>query len=110
MGHQAVGFKLPEGTEIYAPYDGAFLEDEFADSEEDVSLREFSRARIGIPDTSSFVVFTVIHNPAVRDGEGVTAGQAVASVSAPLDPIHEASGSNFVVYTDNYDLSSLFVK
>ena len=108
LGHQAVGFNIPEGTEIYAPYNGAFFEDAYADEANEIPLATFIRARFGIPETPSFAVFTAIHSPMITSGEGVTAGETVALMGSSTEPIHEESNSNFVVYGDNYYLASLF--
>jgi len=110
LGHQAVGFNLPEGTEIYAPYNGAFFEDEtlYEDEETTIVADRFVRARFGILDTSSFIVFTGDHFPNVRGGGSVTAGETVAITNPAGDIIHETSSSNFVIYAEDYDLASLF--
>ena len=108
LGHEAVGFNIPEGTEIYAPYNGAFFEDEFADDAHEIPFYGSVRARFGIPETPSFVVFTAVHSPMITSGDGVIAGETVALMGSSTEPIHEESNSNFVVYGDNYYLASLF--
>ena len=110
LGQDAVGFNLPEGTEIYAPFDSAFFEDEilYEDEEDTIVADRFIRAKLGILGTSSFVYFVADHAPSFRDGEGIDERQVIATVGAISEPIHEESNSNFVVYTVDYDLTNLF--
>ena len=112
IGQDAVGFNLPAGTEIYAPYDGVFFEDTiiYQDEIDTIETDRPIRARFGIPDTSTFVVFVGEHAPILESATSVTEGQHVANVSvlAPDQIIHEDSNSNFVVYAVDYDLTNLF--
>jgi len=110
LDHDAVGFSLPEGIEIYAPFDGAFFEDRVIDDGggEPITLRDFSHVRFGIPGTSSFVFLVAKHSQIAKNGDGVTAGQTVATFNVPEEPYSETSNSNFIVYTIDYDLQSLF--
>jgi len=112
LGNDAVGFNLPVGTPIHAPYDGAFFEDTilYEDEIDTIEAETPIRARFGIPGTSSFVIFTGEHAPLLESGSGVTAGEHVANMSvlASEGVIHEDTSSNIVFYTTNYDLSSLF--
>lgn len=109
LGKPAVGFNLPAGTEIHAPFDGVFFEDTVLYEEEDsIELDRFTRARFGIVNTPSFIVFVGEHNPAIRGGESVVAGDVVATITEASEMIDEESGSNFVIYAEEYDLLSLF--
>jgi len=110
LGKDTVGFNLEEETEVYAPFNGAFFEDEilYEDEETTIVADRFVRARFGILDTSSFIVFTGDHFPNVRGGGSVTAGETVAITNPAGDIIHETSSSNFVIYAEDYDLASLF--
>ena len=110
LGREAVGFNLSEGTEVYAPFNGAFFEDEvlYEDEEDTIIAKSFVRGRFGIVDTPSFVVFVADHSPALRSSESIKESDLAATISASADVIHEASNSNFVVFTEEYDLNSLF--
>ena len=98
-GQPAMAFNVPEGTKIYAPFDGAFFE-------EDDNL--FARGTVGIIDSSTFFKFVGLHSPAYRGGESVMAGEVVATVAQASEFIYEDTQSNLVIYFVDAELSDYF--
>lgn len=102
-GQEAVAFNLPDETPIYMPFDGAYFND-------GPTNRNHTGIRLGIPGTSSFVVMVGRHTPEFYDGNLVDTGEVLAySVDDPdFDTVHDETGASFVIYTQDYDLESLF--
>jgi len=102
LGYNAVGFTLPEGVAINAPFDGAY----FDTSPEGLAP---VKMMLGIPGTSSFVVVVANHRPHLRSGTGMTGGEPIAeTVVRDEQIIYDATDATLVVYTTNYDINSLF--
>lgn len=103
LGNEALGFNLPEGTPIYMPFDGAYFD-------ETPEGKDFSRIRLGIIGTSSFVVIVGKHAPFSEPNLLLEKGDLLATVNvAPEnEPVDFSSDSNVVIYAEDYDLLSLF--
>jgi len=99
-GTKAAAFNVPEETQIYMPFDGAY----FDESPEGENVR----IRLGIPDTSVFVIIVSDHTPQpdLQYGQDVTKGRLLAMTINN----EETSDTDFnlIIYTENYDLNTLF--
>lgn len=103
LGHDAIGFDLPGDTPVYMPFDGAYF-DETPDG------KDFSRMRLGINDTSSFVAIVGRHAPFSDSNVVLKKGDplAIVVVTPEDEPVDFSTNSNVIMYAEDYDISSLF--
>jgi len=101
MGQPAIGFNVPVGTHIVAPFDGAYFE-------EAMEGQGFVRMELGIPDTSSLVTITGYHGVILNNGDTFKAGDVLGVMDEGRMIIHEESNSNLVIYVTDYDFGALF--
>jgi hypothetical protein len=101
MSQPAIGFNVPVGTEIIAPFDGIY-------SEKVMRGEGFVRMNLGIPNTDTIVTVTGYHAVMLYDGSEFKAGDVLGVMDKGRMIIDEESNSNLVIYTTNYDLANLF--
>jgi hypothetical protein len=103
-GHSAIGFNVPVGTELKAPFDGVYY---------DASPGGYSHIRMKLEPNFSpadtFLVITAEHSPILGEGFVFSEGQTIATVEESPELLDEDTGSNLVIYTtEYYDIKELF--
>jgi hypothetical protein len=101
----ALGFEVPAGTEIKAPFDGIYVQLLPEGYMEGDPLGKFM---VSTADENSSVFVAGLHTPAVASWANVKKGDVIARMLEDTLPLHAESGSNLVIYTENYDTANLF--
>ncbi len=100
-GQTSIGFNLPKGTYVYAPFSGLFIATGTAESDPSLNTNgEIILLPFG-DNKGEVFHFTAEFKPLVASRSGVQAGQPIASIGGNV--IDQASNSNFLL--EFYELS-----
>jgi len=109
-GQEAIGFNIPDGTEIKAPFDGVYYpiyrarsgEGDFEDYEELLGME------LNIPNTTSSVVVLGAFLPFLDEGADFKKGDVIGAKILSAEPHQEGSEYNLIIYAVDYDLQKVF--
>ena len=103
LGHEAVAFNLPDNTPIYTPFNAGYIDG----TPEGMNP---SIMKLGISDTSSYVVVVGRHMPYFESGVAVYEGEflGVTTEDPTFSVFSEELDANLVIYFVEYDLDTLF--
>ena len=97
-GTNGVGFSLTSGTPIYMPFDGAYF-DETATGDPNQTMK------LGIVDTSIFIVITGEYSSMQKVGTFLKKGDVLATIQKGSGMRGE---TNLAIYGIDYEISDLF--